>query len=52
MKAHACDIVLSNSFFGLKVGASVGGADLNAPEVICFHFEDHASVERWASVDD
>lgn len=40
VKAHAFDLVLSNSLSGLKVGASVGGADFNP------HDKSEAEIQR------
>ncbi|CAN0416018.1 unnamed protein product, partial [Hapterophycus canaliculatus] len=40
VKAHAYDLVLSNSLSGLKVGASVGGADFNV------HDKSEAEIQR------
>lgn len=40
VKAHAFDLVLSNSLSGLKVGASVGGADFNV------HDKSEAEIQR------
>ncbi|CAM9946998.1 unnamed protein product [Ectocarpus sp. 12 AP-2014] len=41
VKAHAFDLVLSNSLSGLKVGASVGGADFNV------HDKSEAEIQRF-----
>ncbi|CAM9143066.1 unnamed protein product [Sphacelaria rigidula] len=41
VKAHAFDLVLSNSLSGIKVGASVGGADFNS------HDKSEAEVQRF-----
>ena len=40
VKAHAFDLVLSNSLSGLKAGASVGGADFNV------HDKSEAEIQR------